>query len=68
MMSRARTTLAIQGLLLAGCPAGPTNSPRLAANAIYCPVGTAWVCESLFEPARDVRPYPFGCADLASRR
>ena len=67
-MNRVRLILPILTLLMSGCAAGPSDTLRAAANSTCCPVGTVRVCESLFEPGREIRPNPCGCADLAGRR
>ena len=67
-MNRVRLILPILMLLMSGCAAGPSGTLRAAAISAYCPVGTVQVCESLFEPGREIRPNSCGCADLAGRR
>jgi len=66
-MKTTQISLVLTAMLLGACAGQHSQPLRLASATGYCPAGTVRVCESLFEPGREIRPVPCGCADLAGK-
>ncbi|MDH4107541.1 MAG: hypothetical protein OEW35_04445 [Gammaproteobacteria bacterium] len=67
-MDKRLTVLLVLASVLAGCAVQPGSPVRMATAASYCPSGSVLVCESLFEPGREIGPNQCGCADTLGRR